>query len=151
VSPGGLRSAAARLRLDQLPERERARIRLLQGSVTYADDRLTGFDAVVLSEVVEHVDPPRLDTLAAAVFGAARPATVLVTTPNAEYNPRWESLPAGHMRHPDHRFEWTRAEFAAWAREVGDAHGYAVRHVPVGPVDAGTGPPTQLAVFRKEG
>jgi 3' terminal RNA ribose 2'-O-methyltransferase Hen1 len=151
VSPGALRSAAARLRLDQLPERERARIRLLQGSVTYADDRLTGFDAVVLSEVVEHVDPPRLDTLAAAVFGAARPATVLVTTPNAEYNPRWESLPAGHMRHPDHRFEWTRAEFAAWAREVAGTHGYAVAHLPVGPVDPEVGAPTQLAVFRKEG
>jgi 3' terminal RNA ribose 2'-O-methyltransferase Hen1 len=149
VAAGALRSAAARLRLDQLPERQRARVRLLQGSLTYADDRIAGFDAVVLSEVVEHVDPPRLGALAAAVFGVARPASVLVTTPNAEYNTRWESLPAGHRRHPDHRFEWTRGEFAAWADEVAAAYGYAVRHVPVGPVDAEVGAPTQLAVFTR--
>ncbi|HEX2133717.1 MAG TPA: 3' terminal RNA ribose 2'-O-methyltransferase Hen1 [Actinophytocola sp.] len=142
VSAGALRRAATRL-----PESER--VRLLHGSVTYADDRIAGFDAVVLSEVVEHVDPPRLPALAAAVFGAARPATVLVTTPNAEYNVRWETLPAGQTRHPDHRFEWTRAEFAAWAEEVAAAHGYAVRRVPVGPVDAEVGSPTQLAVFTR--
>ncbi|HEY0449823.1 3' terminal RNA ribose 2'-O-methyltransferase Hen1, partial [Actinophytocola sp.] len=147
VAARALRVATARLRLDQLADRQRARISLLQGSVTYADPRLAGYDAVVLSEVVEHVDPPRLPALAAAVFGTARPATVLVTTPNAEYNVRWESLPAGEPRHPDHRFEWTRAEFAAWAAAVAEAHGYAVRHVPVGPVDAEVGAPTQLAVF----
>ena len=149
VATRALRSAAARLRLDQLPERQRARIRLLQGSVTYADDRLAGYDAIVLSEVVEHVDPPRLGALAAAVFGVAKPATVLVTTPNAEYNPRWDSLPAGRFRHPDHRFEWTRAEFATWAGKVAAAHGYAVRHVPVGPADPEVGAPTQLAVFTR--
>lgn len=150
VAAGALRVAAARLRLDQLTDRQRARISLLQGSVTYADSRLAGHDAVVLSEVVEHVDPPRLPALAAAVFGSARPATVLVTTPNVEYNVRWESLPAGDLRHPDHRFEWTRAEFEAWADAVAAAHGYAVRYLPVGPVDAVVGAPTQLAVFTRE-
>ncbi|MCT2583774.1 3' terminal RNA ribose 2'-O-methyltransferase Hen1 [Actinophytocola gossypii] len=142
VSVSALRRAAARLA-------EAQRVRLLHGSVTYADDRLAGFDAVVLSEVVEHVDPPRLPALAAAVFGAARPATVLVTTPNAEYNVRWDTLPAGEYRHPDHRFEWTRAGFAAWSEQVAAAHGYAVRHVPVGPVDTEVGAPTQLAVFTR--
>ncbi|MPZ81749.1 MAG: 3' terminal RNA ribose 2'-O-methyltransferase Hen1 [Actinophytocola sp.] len=153
VAAGALRVAAARLRLDQLADRQRARISLLQGSVTYADSRLAGYDAVVLSEVVEHVDPPRLPALATAVFGSARPATVLVTTPNAEYNVRWDSLPAGEMRHPDHRFEWTRAELAAWADAVAGAHGYTVRYVPVGPVGdeegAEVGAPTQLAVFTR--
>jgi 3' terminal RNA ribose 2'-O-methyltransferase Hen1 len=144
-----LKIAAARLGLDRLAERQLARISLLHGSVTYADARLAGYDAVVLSEVVEHVDPPRLPALAAAVFGAARPATVLMTTPNAEYNVRWESLPAGERRHPDHRFEWTRAEFAGWADAVAASHGYAVRYVPVGPADPEVGAPTQFAVFTR--
>ncbi|OLF12988.1 3' terminal RNA ribose 2'-O-methyltransferase Hen1 [Actinophytocola xinjiangensis] len=142
-----LRAANRRLRLDELPDQRR--VRLLQGSVTYADDRLAGFDAVVLSEVVEHVDPPRLGALAAAVFGTAAPTAVIVTTPNAEYNACWESLPAGRFRHPDHRFEWTRAEFAAWSDGVGAEFGYRVRRVPVGPVDERVGAPTQLAVFTR--
>jgi 3' terminal RNA ribose 2'-O-methyltransferase Hen1 len=135
--------------VERLPDRRRDRVRLLQGSVTYADNRLTGYDAIVLSEVVEHVDPPRLPALAAAVFGTARPAHVLMTTPNVEYNVRWETLPAGTVRHPDHRFEWTRAEFAAWAAEICAEHGYTVRHVPVGQVDPEVGAPTQLATFRR--
>jgi 3' terminal RNA ribose 2'-O-methyltransferase Hen1 len=150
VAARALKIAAARLRLDRLAERQLARISLLHGSVTYADPRLAGYDAIVLSEVVEHVDPPRLPALAAAVFGAARPATVLMTTPNAEYNVRWETLPAGERRHPDHRFEWTRAEFAGWADAVAGAHGYAVRYVPVGLADDEVGAPTQLAVFTRE-
>jgi 3' terminal RNA ribose 2'-O-methyltransferase Hen1 len=148
VAAKPLRVAAARV--DRFAERQRARVTLYQGSVTYADPRIAGFDAVVLSEVVEHVDPPRLPALAATVFGAARPAHVLVTTPNAEYNGQWETLPAGRFRHPDHRFEWTRAELSTWADEVCVAHGYRVRHVPVGPVDADVGAPTQLAVFTRE-
>lgn len=149
VAARALKITASRLRLDRLAERQLARISLLHGSVTYADSRLSGYDAIVLSEVVEHVDPPRLPALAAAVFGTARPATVLMTTPNAEYNVRWETLPAGERRHPDHRFEWTRAEFAGWADAVAGAHGYAVRYVPVGPVDDEVGAPTQLAVFTR--
>ena len=150
----GVDVAAHPLRLAErwvgrLPDRRRDRVRLLQGSVTYADQRLTGYDAIVLSEVVEHVDPPRLPALAAAVFGTARPGHVLVTTPNVEYNVRWETLPAGTVRHPDHRFEWTRAAFTAWAQEVCAEHGYSVRHLPVGPVDQEVGAPTQLAVFRR--
>jgi 3' terminal RNA ribose 2'-O-methyltransferase Hen1 len=147
VAAHPLRTAARWV--ERLPDRRRDRVRLLQGSVTYADNRLTGYDAIVLSEVVEHVDPPRLPALAAAVFGTARPAHVLMTTPNVEYNVRWETLPAGTVRHPDHRFEWTRAEFAAWAAEICAEHGYTVRHVPVGQVDPEVGAPTQLATFRR--
>ena len=149
VAPVSLQVAERRLRLDRRGDRERARIRLLQGSVTYADSRLAGLDAIVLSEVIEHVDPPRLPALQAAVFGAARPTTVIVTTPNVEYNVRWETLPAGQVRHPDHRFEWTRAEFAAWTDEVCTAHGYTARILPVGLDDVEVGAPTQLAVFTK--
>ncbi|KOV26881.1 methyltransferase type 12 [Streptomyces sp. XY152] len=147
VSMRALAIASRRLKLDRMGERQAARVRLLQGSLTYTDKRLGGYDAAVLSEVIEHLDPPRLPALEYAVFGAARPRTVLVTTPNVEYNVRWETLPAGHVRHGDHRFEWTRGEFRAWAAEVAERHRYTVEFVPVGPDDPEVGPPTQMAVF----
>lgn len=147
VSMRALTLASRRLRLDRVGERQAARVRLLQGSLAYADKRLRGYDAAVLSEVIEHVDPPRLPALEYAVFGAARPRTVLVTTPNVEYNVRWESLPAGQVRHADHRFEWTRAQFRAWAEKAAAHFGYQVGFRPVGPDDPEVGPPTQMAVF----
>ena len=148
VSMRALTIASRRLKPDRMGERQAARVRLVQGSLAYTDKRLKGYDAAVLSEVVEHLDPPRLPALEYAVFGSARPRTVLVTTPNVEYNVRWESLPAGHVRHGDHRFEWTRQEFRAWAAAVAERHGYDVEFVPVGPDDPEVGPPTQMAVFR---
>ncbi|MFJ7077541.1 3' terminal RNA ribose 2'-O-methyltransferase Hen1 [Streptomyces sp. NPDC098781] len=147
VSMRALTIAGRRLKLDRMGERQASRVKLFQGSLAYTDTRLKGYDAAVLSEVIEHLDLPRLPALEYAVFGAARPRTVLVTTPNVEYNVRWESLPAGHVRHGDHRFEWTREEFRAWATEVAERHGYGVEFVPVGPDDPEVGPPTQMAVF----
>ncbi|WP_433340347.1 3' terminal RNA ribose 2'-O-methyltransferase Hen1 [Streptomyces sp. CA-253872] len=149
VSQRALQIAARRLRVDRMPERQAARLTLAQGSLAYTDPRLDGYDAAVLSEVIEHVDPPRLATLAYTVFGAARPATVVVTTPNAEYNVRWETLPAGHVRHHDHRFEWDRAQFRRWADEVAGEYGYSVTFGPVGEEDPEVGPPTQLARFTR--
>ncbi|MFK0252000.1 3' terminal RNA ribose 2'-O-methyltransferase Hen1 [Streptomyces sp. NPDC090445] len=149
VSMRALGTAARRLRLERMGEKQSGRVRLLQGSLAYTDKRLAGYDAAVLSEVVEHLDPPRLPALEYAVFGAARPRTVLVTTPNAEYNVRWETLPAGRFRHADHRFEWTRAEFRDWAGAVAGRHGYAVEFTPVGEDDPEVGPPTQMAVFTR--
>ncbi|MFJ9037821.1 3' terminal RNA ribose 2'-O-methyltransferase Hen1 [Streptomyces sp. NPDC102406] len=149
VSVRALTVAARRLGLDRMGERQAARVRLVQGSLAYTDKRLKGYDAAVLSEVVEHLDLPRLPALEYAVFGSARPRTVLVTTPNVEYNVRWETLAAGHARHGDHRFEWTRAEFRDWAERVAGRHGYQVRYVPVGPDDPEVGPPTQMAVFTR--
>ncbi|WP_037671972.1 3' terminal RNA ribose 2'-O-methyltransferase Hen1 [Streptomyces griseus] len=147
VSMRALTIASRRLKLDRMGERQASRVKLMQGSLAYTDNRLKGYDAAVLSEVVEHLDLPRLPALEYAVFGSARPRTVLVTTPNVEYNVRWESLPAGHVRHGDHRFEWTREEFRAWAETVAERHGYGVEFVPVGPDDPEVGPPTQMAVF----
>ena len=126
-------------------------MQLAQSSLTYRDERLAGFDAVVLMEVIEHVDPPRLGALEATVFGSARPATVVVTTPNAEHNVRFADLPAGSMRHRDHRFEWTRAEFRGWADAVATRHGYGAKYLPVGTDDPEVGPPTQMAVFSRHG
>jgi 3' terminal RNA ribose 2'-O-methyltransferase Hen1 len=147
VSMRALTIASRRLKLDRMGERQASRVQLLQGSLAYTDVRLKGYDAAVLSEVIEHLDLPRLPALEYAVFGSARPRTVLVTTPNVEYNVRWESLPAGHVRHGDHRFEWTRSEFRAWAEAVAERHGYGVGFEPVGPDDPEVGPPTQMAVF----
>ncbi len=149
VSARALQHAARRLRLERMSDMQRARVELFQSSLTYADDRLKGLDAAVLMEVIEHVDPPRLAALERTVFGHAAPATVIVTTPNVEYNVRFETLPAGASRHRDHRFEWTRAQFRDWAGAAAARYGYVVRYLPVGPDDPEVGPPTQLAVFSR--
>lgn len=150
VSARALHAASRKLRLERLSERQAARVTLAQGALTYTDARLKGYDAAVLCEVIEHLDLPRLPALEYAVFGAARPKAVVVTTPNAEYNVRWDSLPAGSVRHADHRFEWSRAEFRGWADRVAAAYGYSVELRPVGPEDEEVGAPTQLALFRTE-
>ena len=151
VSYRALEVANERLRLDRLPPKRRERIRLIHGSVVYRDSRLTGFDAAAVIEVVEHLDPPRLSAFERVVFEFARPGTVVVTTPNAEYNSRWPSLPAGQFRHRDHRFEWTRSEFQEWCRRVSKRFSYDVRFVSVGDDDPVVGSPTQMAVFTQGG
>lgn len=148
VSAQALENAAKRLRLDSHPIR-RERVSLLHGALTYRDDRLHGYDAATLVEVIEHLDAPRLRALERVVFEYARPGCVIVTTPNREYNARFESLPAGNFRHPDHRFEWGRSEFRTWAEYVATQFGYAVRFVPIGEADEALGPPTQMAVFEQ--
>jgi 3' terminal RNA ribose 2'-O-methyltransferase Hen1 len=149
VAHRSLEIASERLKLERMNERQRARIRLLHGSLMYRDPRLAGFDAAAVVEVVEHLDPPRLAAFERVVFGEARPGTVVLTTPNAEYNVMWPSLPAGRFRHRDHRFEWTRAELAAWADGVSSRYGYVVAYHPVGEADAEVGAPTQMAAFTR--
>ncbi|TMR07615.1 3' terminal RNA ribose 2'-O-methyltransferase Hen1 [Nonomuraea turkmeniaca] len=148
VSAMALTIAARKLRLDRMPDAKRGRLTLFQGALTYTDKRLKGYDAAVLMEVIEHVDPPRLTALERVVFGYAKPMHVLVTTPNIEHNVRYEFLTG--LRHPDHRFEWTRAEFAAWATRVATEHGYQVAFEPVGADDPEVGPPTQMGVFTRD-
>jgi len=149
VSIRALQRARERLRLDRMPEAWRARLRLMHSSLTYRDGRLTGFDAAAVIEVVEHFDPRRLAAFERSLCEFARPTLVVVTTPNAEYNVRWPSLPAGELRHEDHRFEWTRAEFEAWAAAAGRRFGYEVRFEGVGADDPEVGCPTQLGVFSR--
>jgi 3' terminal RNA ribose 2'-O-methyltransferase Hen1 len=149
VSARALQFAAKRLRLDRMGERQRARLTLVQSSLTYRDSRLAGLDAAVLMEVIEHVDAPRLPALERTVFGEAKPRTVIVTTPNVEHNIRYETLPFGAFRHRDHRFEWTRQQFHDWADAVAARYGYTVRYLPIGTDDPEVGPPTQMAVFTR--
>lgn len=149
VSAVSLERAAERLKLDRLAPMQRARIDLQQGSLTYRDARMEGFDAACAIEVIEHIDASRLGAFERTLFEFAKPQMVVVTTPNAEYNVRFPSLAAGAMRHRDHRFEWTRAEFQQWAQGVCERHGYTVEFAPIGDVDPELGPPTQMGVFRQ--
>src|SRR5690606_9306985 len=109
-----------------------------------------GYDAASVVEVIEHLDPPRLAAFERVLFECARPKHVIVTTPNAEYNVKWETVPAGQFRHKDHRFEWTRAKFQSWANRVAGKHGYSVGLLPIGLEDMRVGSPTQIAVFNAE-
>ena len=149
VSTRALAIARGRLRLDRLPPALAARVRLLHGSLVYRDRRLSGFDGAAVVEVIEHLDPPRLTAFERVLFEFARPRTIALTTPNAEYNVRWQTLPAGRLRHSDHRFEWTRSEFAEWARAIAGRHGYEVRFEDIGPEDVEVGAPSQMAVFTR--
>lgn len=146
-----LEIAAEKLHLDRLPTMQRERVKLLHGSLIYRDKRIGGYDAAAVVEVIEHLDPPRLAAFEGVLFEFARPATVIITTPNVEYNVKFETLPAGKFRHRDHRFEWTRAEFHTWAERLADRFGYAVKFLPVGNDDPMVGSPTQMAVFKIEG
>lgn len=149
VSVAALQRAQRRLSLDELSERRRERISLQQGALTYTDPRVCGFDIATMVEVIEHVDAERLDALAEVVFGHAVPAAVVLTTPNREYNTKFEHLSPAGLRHGDHRFEWTRDEFTAWSRTVSDRFGYGFEISGIGPLDPDRGSPTQMAIFRR--
>jgi 3' terminal RNA ribose 2'-O-methyltransferase Hen1 len=145
-----LETAARRLHLDDAGQALRKRVQLMLGSLTYADRRWQGFDAAALVEVIEHIDPNRLSSLELSLFAEARPRLVVVTTPNRDYNALFPGMGEGKMRHADHRFEWTRAEFAVWADGVAGRRGYVVEISPLGPLDPIHGAPSQMAVFRRE-
>ena len=145
-----LERASSRLHLYQAGEAMAERIVLQMGSLTYGDRRWQGFEAATLIEVIEHIEPHRLSSLTLSVFGDARPTFVVITTPNREYNALFEGMEEGRLRHPDHRFEWTRKEFRAWSDKIAGEYGYSVKYSAIGPVDDDLGSPSQMALFRKE-
>jgi 3' terminal RNA ribose 2'-O-methyltransferase Hen1 len=149
VSHRALERAQERLRFDRMPSRVKDRVKLIHGSLTYRDKRLAGFDAATAIEVIEHLDEARLAAFERVLFEFARPSAVVLTTPNVEYNVRFEGLPAGRFRHKDHRFEWTRNEFRSWAAAVAERFGYSVRFLPVGAEDSAVGAPTQMGIFAR--
>lgn len=149
VAPRVLAGASDRLKLDFMPDIKRRRIELLQGSLVYRDDRLVGYDAAAVIEVIEHMDAERLPAFERALFGHARPKAAIITTPNREFNTLFEGMKPDAMRHPDHRFEWTRSEFRHWAESVALAHGYSVRFDGIGLEDTTHGHPTQVAIFSR--
>jgi 3' terminal RNA ribose 2'-O-methyltransferase Hen1 len=133
--------------LDKLPTHQKGRLQLIQGSLNYRDARIAGYDAATVIEVIEHMELDRLKAFERVLFEFARPKIAIVTTPNIEYNVKFENLPAGKLRHPDHRFEWTRAEFQAWAQLISDRYKYSVEFGSIGDVDLVVGSPTQMAIF----
>jgi len=149
ASMSALTRARDRLGFDRLPETHRSRLKLLHSSLTYRDSRLVGFDGAAVIEVVEHLDPARLLAFERSVFEFAAPGVVALTTPNAEYNVRFRSLGAGRLRHPDHRFEWSRRDFQAWSEAVASRFGYRVMLEGIGAEDPELGAPTQMAVFSR--
>jgi len=147
VSYSVLERAKENLKIDRLPEMQRKRINLFQGSLLYRDKRFSGYDAATVIEVIEHLDENRLKAFEKVLFKFARPQTVIVSTPNKEYNSHYANLLEGYMRHRDHRFEWSRKEFETWALKVAENYGYNVRFLQIGEVDDELGSPTQMGVF----
>lgn len=147
VSSRSLEIARDRLKLNRLHQKQTQSITIFQSGLTYCDARFHGFDALVLVEVIEHIEPTRLSALEYAVFDDSKPRIVIVTTPNREYNRLFTTLPPGQLRHADHRFEWTRQEFMDWANQVAERNKYAVSFYPIGELDAQQGAPSQMAVF----
>lgn len=144
-----LERAEQRLKVDRMSPRQAARLKLLHGALTYRDRRLEGYDATALVEVIEHIELDRHPVLERVVFEFMAPPLVVVTTPNREYNALFEGMAEGELRHGDHRFEWTRAEFGAWAAAVADRFGYGLSLEGIGEVHPEYGAPTQIAIFER--
>lgn len=151
VSVRTLEKAAQRLHLDTMSDFKKNKLTLMQASVTYKDKRFEGFDCACVIEVIEHIEPARIPALERSVFEFANPKTVIVTTPNKEYNAVYEQLQENAFRHADHRFEWTRAEFKEWTEHVCERFGYSCQINAIGDVDERFGSPTQMGVFTKNG
>ncbi|MBD0402522.1 3' terminal RNA ribose 2'-O-methyltransferase Hen1 [Flammeovirga sp. EKP202] len=147
VSYQDLTKCRERLHWEEMAPKQKERIDLFQGALTYQDDRLAGFDAATIVEVIEHMDESRLQSFERVVFEFAKPKTVFLTTPNGEYNVLYESMEENTMRHTDHRFEWTRAEFETWANKVAETYNYTVSFLPIGEEDSKVGAPSQMAIF----
>ncbi|HEY9804470.1 MAG TPA: 3' terminal RNA ribose 2'-O-methyltransferase Hen1 [Leptolyngbyaceae cyanobacterium] len=147
VSYRSLEIAQERLDRLRLTRNQWERLQLIQSALTYQDKRFHGYDAATVIEVIEHLDLPRLGAFERVLFEFAQPKTVIVTTPNIEYNVKFPNLPAGKLRHKDHRFEWTRSQFQTWANKITERFGYNVQFQPIGEEDPELGSPTQMAVF----
>ncbi|MCP4214840.1 MAG: 3' terminal RNA ribose 2'-O-methyltransferase Hen1 [bacterium] len=149
VSTRSLETAYRKLRFKYLTEHQRERIQLLHGSLMYRDKRLEGFDAAAVVEVIEHLDAPRLEALERVVFECCGLDTIIITTPNKEYNAIWEHIGTEKFRHSDHRFEWTRDEFKAWVLKISETYAYTFKIYPIGNEEEKIGTPTQMAVFKR--
>lgn len=128
---------------------ESGRLCLIHGSFAEWHAQAQGVDAAVLLETIEHIDPGRLPEVERTVFDKYRPITVVVTTPNQEFNILY-GLADDAFRESSHRFEWTRAKFERWARRVAQRYGYEVAFSGVGEGHYLLGSPTQLAEFGRQ-
>ena len=138
---------AAKKRMAKMPQFQQDKAGFIQASALCRDSRFDGHDCCLLVEVIEHIDEERMPVLERVVFELAHPGTVIVTTPNAEYNSNYEFLPEGELRHTDHRFEWDREKFCSWTEDICKKYGYSVTITGIGKDDEIKGAPTQMGVF----
>lgn len=148
VSVAALEKAKKRLHADTLNPHQQKKLTLMQGSLVYRDDRIAGYDAACVVEVIEHIEPERLLTFEKVLFRDASPRTIILTTPNRDYNENYAHLKDGKLRHEDHRFEWSRDEFRSWSEHICQEFGWKVEHKEIGDASA-CGAPTQMGVFTK--
>ena len=151
VSASTLEKAAQKLHLDRMNPHKKEKLTLMQASLTYRDKRFEGFDCACVVEVIEHIEPMRIPAFERSVFEFAAPKTVILTTPNREYNENYKTMQENALRHGDHRFEWTRAEFRAWTEHICEKFGYTCEIIGIGDIDEKLGTPTQMGVFTKNG
>lgn len=124
------------------------RVRLIHGSWTENHRECNGYQAAALVETIEHLDPRELSRMEQTVFAGYDLDTIVLTTPNGEYN-EVLGLPPGTFRDPDHHFEWPRARFRKWCRGIAARHGYQLRFSQIGDEDPDHGAPTQMVVFHR--
>jgi small RNA 2'-O-methyltransferase len=135
-----------RNRLSTLDRNATTDVDLVQASIVETGARFGGFDCAILIETIEHIDPDRLTMLERAVFAGMRPATIVITTPNAEFNSLL-GVPADRFRHPDHRFEWDRTRFRRWATGVAARNRYDTTLRDLAGWHPKLGGASQMAVF----
>lgn len=147
ISYNELLKAKERMHYDEMSPSQKERINLFQGSLTYKDAQLNGFEAAAIVEVIEHLDLKRLKAFERVVFEFARPQTIVLTTPNKEFNSVWDRMGEDEMRHDDHRFEWNRQEFKDWVSSISSKYNYTAEIFSVGDEIENVGSPSQMAIF----
>jgi hypothetical protein len=150
VEPSQSASLQAVKRFERVREKEAfVQPDLVWGSLFYYDERLKGKDVIILCEVIEHIDEHRLPKAMETILYEYKPGALIVTTPNREYNEVYDMNEA--MRHTDHRFEWTRAQFERWCAEQNKEDEYELQFDGIGESHEAYGSPTQLCVFKRKG
>lgn len=120
------------------------------GSLFYRDERWVDQDVIILCEVIEHINEVRLPQVIHTLFTDYRPQTLIMTTPNREYNEVYQ-MDADEIRHTDHRFEWTRAELEQYCTQWIQNRPYTFTISGIGDKHEQHGQPTQMVVFRRTG
>lgn len=120
------------------------RVTFLHGDVDSLKQKFQHTSAVVMTEVIEHLEPEILASTSHRLFGWLKPDLVILTTPHAPSHMR---LPAARLHELGHWFEWDKSEFEAWSTGIATKYGYSVD------IDLITGPTftrgSMIGTFRR--